>query len=369
MMKRYCIGILRVARAYQLRFFRDKTALFFTFLFPLMFLLIFGSMVNNSDVSFSLALVDEADTNFSRQFRGNLADVDVLKIDDSFATIEQAQQAMRRGEVDSVVLLPHTFGDVDATGKPSGQLEVQTGFSSEQAGQTVAAIMGQILANLNEQVGQPKPSFGVTHTVTGGKGVSRFDHTLAGLLGFTILGSAIFGLASVMTAEKQRGSFRRLRAAPFRASQLVIGNGLHYLAVTMLSLLLMVGAAVVVFGFEMRGSWLQLAVFAVLAAAMMIGFGLTIGGWARNENQAAPLANLIAFPLMFLSGIFFPRFLFPEWLQNMTSYVPLSPVVDGFRKLITEEGVGLLQLGPELLMIGVWAIVVYALAFRLFRWE
>ena len=130
----------------------------------------------------------------------------------------------------------------------------------------------------------------------------------------------------------------------------------------------MLTVALTVFGFDMRGDWLQLFAFLVLAIMLMLGFGLLIGGWAKNENQSAVFSNVVSFPLMFLSGVFFPRFLMPEWLQGITGYLPLTPVVDGIR-YITTEGATLLDLGPQLLIMGVWIVVIYGLAIKLFRWE
>ncbi|QQR52751.1 ABC transporter permease [bacterium] len=119
---------------------------------------------------------------------------------------------------------------------------------------------------------------------------------------------AIFGLANSMPLEKKSGSFRRLRAAPFRAGQLIIGNGLFYMILALLSLTLMLALGIGIFDFEMRGSWLTFSIFTMLATVMMVGFGLLIGGWAQTENQSGPLSNLISFPMMFLSGTFFPAF-------------------------------------------------------------
>jgi len=89
---------------------------------------------------------------------------------------------------------------------------------------------------------------------------------------------------------------------------------------------------------------------------------------AKNERQAAPLANMIVFPMMFLSGTFFPRFLMPEWLQHVTNFLPLTPVIDGIR-LIATEGKGVMEILLQLGMIGGWLIVAYVIAFRVFRWE
>src|SRR6478735_10179793 len=90
------------------------------------------------------------------------------------------------------------------------------------------------------------------------------------------------------------------------------------------------------FHFKIIGNYFELAVFILIGIISIFGIGLAIGGWAKNENQAAPLANIVTFPMMFLSGTFFPRFLMPEWLQQVSALLPLTPVIDGIRLIATE---------------------------------
>ncbi|PID32759.1 hypothetical protein CR956_00785, partial [Candidatus Saccharibacteria bacterium] len=290
------------------------------------------------------------------------------KIDSDVKSLDEAKQKMSRGEIDSIIVLPKGFADLGKDGRPTGQMEVYYQPGQEQAGQTVAAIMTGIMSGINKSLGQPDPLFSVKEVSVGKEGLESFDYVFAGLLGFTIVGASIFGMVNSLPAEKRRGSLRRLRSAPFKASQLLIGNGLHYLLLTLMSLLLVLVVGLILFGFNMRGSWLIFAVFALLSSIMMLGFGLLIGGWAKNESQAAPLSNIIAFPMMFMSGAFFPRFLFPEWLKGITDYVPLSPVIDGFRLIMTENA-PLVSLGSQLAIIAAWTLLTYALAFRVFRWQ
>ena len=101
---------------------------------------------------------------------------------------------------------------------------------------------------------------------------------------------------------------------------------------------------------------------------MILGIGLAIGGWAKNERQAAPLSNIIVFPMLFLSGTFFPRFDMPIWLQKITEYLPLTPVIDGLR-LLTTDGKNLLQIKTDLGLVLIWLIIVYIIAFKVFKWE
>jgi ABC-2 type transport system permease protein len=126
--------------------------------------------------------------------------------------------------------------------------------------------------------------------------------------------------------------------------------------------------AIIVFHLRVVGNPFEIAVYLIMSIISILGIGLAIGGWAKNERQAAPLSNIIVFPMLFLSGTFFPRFLMPEWLQKASNFLPLTPVIDGIRLMAT-EGKHLTQIGPQVGMLAAWTVVIYALAFVVFRWE
>ena len=80
------------------------------------------------------------------------------------------------------------------------------------------------------------------------------------------------------------------------------------------------------------------------------------------------MANLISLPMLFLSGVFFPRDAMPEILRGVTGFMPLTYLNDALRS-VANEGAGLLDLGPQLLGMGVWVVISFLIALRLFRWE
>lgn len=367
-LKRYFQAVFGIMRSYQKRFFRDKVALFFTFLFPLIFLFVFGTIFRSNDVSFNVAVVNHSSSEFSKEFIKNLKKDKTFKVSEEVKTLDVAKTKMSRGELDSTLELPKNFGQPNQTGVPSGVVQVYYQKGQEQSGQTVAAVMQSVLDEVNRQMGRPEAALTVHQKPTEDTGLSAFDYTFSGLLGFSLMSMGIFGLANSMPAEKSKGSFRRLRAAPFRASQLILANAFHYLIVTLLSVGVMLLIGLTVFDFQMRGNWLDFSLFTLLSCFMMLGVGLAIGGWAKNENQSAPLTNIVSFPLMFLSGSFFPRFLFPEWLQTISNFLPLTPVIDGLRRIMTENA-SLFDVGPQLGLIAAWLVVIYAIAFKFFRWE
>lgn len=355
------------------RLFRDKIAIFFTFLFPLIFLFIFGGIFGqSSDVSFNVALIDEANSSFSKDFTKNLKKEEVLKVKGDLTTRQQAKEALERSQIDAILVLPESFGEV-SPGKeyPSGQLEINYSRNNDQAGQTLSSIMQSVFADINQEiVGEQTEPFTVAAKANSKEGLSSLDYLFPGLIGFTILGLGLFGPTSVFPRMKQRGVLRRYHTTSLRVWQFVLGNVLSNSVAALLAVALMVVVAVTVpmFDVNIQGNLLLFALFVILGAIVIFGIGLSIGGWAKNENQAAPLSNLVTFPMMFLSGTFFPRFLMPEWLQSLSSFLPLTPFIDGVRMIIV-EGRGFIDILPQIGMLAAWGLIIYLVAFRVFRWE
>jgi len=367
-MKRYFAPIFVLGAAFTKRFTRDPVALFFTFLFPLLFLFVFGSLFRNSDINFDIAIINHSQTEFAKEFVADTEKDKTFKLKSDVNNLEAAKEKMGRGEIDTVIELPKEFGTKNEKGVPHGEMIVYFDQASPQSGQTVAGVMQGILDGINKDLTKNIDPLAVKQQPLKTSSLTRFDYTFSGLLGFSILSLGIFGLANSFPADKKTGILRRLRATPLKASQLVLSTLINYAIVGLSSLVVMFIVGLTVFDFDMRGDYLSLVLFSLGGIIVMFGFGLAIGGWAKNENQSAPLSNLVAFPLMFLSGIFFPRFLMPDWLQGITGYLPLTPIIDGMRYIMT-EGRTIFELGPELLTMGIWAVVIYVIAFRVFRWE
>lgn len=366
-MKNYFLPIWILCKTLTRRYFRDPVALFFTLVFPLIFLLVFGAMSRGSNVSFNVAIVNHSSTPFATEFVDKSTKNKVFDIKD-IKSFDDAKEQMGRGELDSIIELPAAFGQPNEKGIPSGNLVVYYEAADPTTGQTVGGVMQQVLDGINKELTGATDPLVVEQRSTETSNLTRFDYTIAGIVGFSILSLAIFGMANGFPADKKAGSLRRMRATPLKASQLILATALEYLFIGMLTVVLMFAVATFLFDFNMRGSYLTLAAFCVIGIFCLFGFGMAIGGWAKNENQSAPLSNLVAFPMMFLSGVFFPTFLMPQWLQNISQFLPLTPIVDGIRLIVTENA-SLFNLGTELAIIGVWTVAIYALAAKVFRWE
>ncbi len=293
----------------------------------------------------------------------------VLKINSDIITVEAAQDKMQRSELDAAIILPENFGQVqDGKTFPSGQATVLYSPNNEQAGQTLGAILDGIFGEINAEFIKTDPPFTVKTESTATASQSRFDYTFAGLLGFSILSLGIFGPTSVFPQLKKQGVLRRYHTTTLKVWQYFVANAISSAFIGILSVALLFVTAVIVFELNMNGDYFSLVSMVVLGTVVLFGIGLAVGGWAKNDNQAAPLANLITFPMMFLSGTFFPRFLMPEWLQSASGFLPLTPVIDGIRLIVT-EGKTIFDLGAQVGLLAAWAVIIYFVAFRVFRWE
>lgn len=352
------------------RFFRDRLALFFGIMFPLIFLFVFGGLTSgNKNISFNVALINQSNSAFSKQFVGQLEKGKVFKVNKTITSIDQAKEKLGRSQVDGIIILPKDFGAVrPGQDYPSGSAKLLYTQSSSGTGQTLTSVLQGAFKELNNKIAPTAPPFEVVGTVLNEKSLSTFDYIFAGLLGFSIVGLGIFGPVNVFPELKKQGILRRLHTTPLKVWQYFMATAFSQALIGLVSVAIQFAVAISLFHLKVVGNYVEIIIFTILSIFMILGIGLAIGGWAKNERQAAPLSNIVVFPMLFLSGTFFPRFQMPEWLQSVTDYLPLTPVIDGLR-LLTTEGKHLIDLGPQIGLIALWGVIIYIIAFRVFRWE
>lgn len=353
------------------RFFRDRLAQFFSILFPLIFLFVFGSFSSgNNNVSFKVALLNHSDTPFAQKFVKQLeSGKSSFKVQKDITDMSQAKDKMSKSQIDGIIILPQGFGSVKpGQDYPSGQLQLRYNQSSNGTGQTMTSVLQGVFDQINNGFTHVKPPFTVDGQALNAKSLTSFDYTFSGLLGFSIIGLGIFGPVNVFPELKKQGILRRLHTTPLRTWQYFLATMFSQAITGIVSIAIQFIVAIQVFHLKVDGDYPEIILFTIFSIFMILGLGLAIGGWAKNERQAAPLSNIVVFPMLFLSGTFFPRYLMPHWLQTITNYLPLTPVIDGLR-LLTTEGKHLIDLGPQLGLMAIWFIVIYAIAFRVFRWE
>lgn len=352
------------------RFFRDRLALFFGILFPLIFLFVFGSLTQGSGkVSLPIAIVNQSSSSYSKQLVTLIDKNDVYKVDKTDTTLKTAEAKLNKNQIYGVIVIPKSFGETLPSQKtPTGMVTVLYTQNQATAGQTIVSLLHETIKAVNAKFVPVVQPFTVTGKQLTQKSLTSFDYVFSGLLGFSIIGIGIFGPINVFPELKKQGILRRLHTTPIKVWQYFMATMFSQAIIGLVSIAVQFFVAVTVFHLKVNGDYLQIIIYTILCIFMILGIGLAIGGWAKNERQAAPLSNIIVFPMLFLSGTFFPRYEMPVWLQHVTTYLPLTPVIDGLR-FLTTEGKTLTQIGPQIGLVGLWLVIVYVIAFRVFRWE
>lgn len=349
-------------------FYRNRTALFFSLVLPLLIMVIFGVLNFETPTTLRLGVADEAGNVASRGLTGKLANVDYLEIRTGSRDAELA--ALEAGERDFVLLIPDGFAPspsedsslvaYEASGDPQ-QRPVRRGLLQQ------AVLEALISSTLVATTPSPLLAAPVSFESVEARDLGYIDFLVPGVIGMTVMQLGLFGVAFTFVQFKRTGALRRLFATPTAPGYFLGAQVASRLIIAFAQVAILIGVGIF-FGLQMFGEWLTLAVIVVLGSMIFLAVGYAIAGWARNEDQAAPVANLVSLPMMFLSGVFFPREAMPEFLLGVTSYMPLTYVNDALRAVVN-NGFGLASLGPQLLGMGAWALISFLLAVRLFKWE
>ena len=201
-----------------------------------------------------------------------------------------------------------------------------------------------------------------------GKAVRYVDWLFPGILGMNMMFSCLFGVGYVVLRYRKSGFLKRLHATPLTAFEFLSAQVLSRLALILFVTAILYFGIGAIIGFHSAGSGLLLALVALLSALSMIALGLTIAARFSSEELVGGLLNLLTWPMMLLSGIWFSLEGSPRWVQWIAHIFPLTHAIDAARAVMI-DGAGAAQIAPHLLYLAVTALVFLAFGAWSFRWR
>lgn len=332
-------------------FLRDRMALFFTFLFPLMFLVVFGLIFGNAGTS--------------KTSIGVVGDGPVISALDSsgavtmqrFDTLDAALAEVRSGDLAAAV---SERGD-DVTLRYAQSNQVQAGVVQG----LVDAVVGKVNIALT---GQP-PRIALDSGQVEDDSLKPIQYLTPGILSWSLATSAVFGSATTLVSWRRKQVLRRIRLAPVNPLVVLSSRLLVTVGVAIAQAALFVVIAVTpAFGLRLSGQWWLALPLLVIGVLAFFSIGMLVGSFTKTEEAANGFANIVILPMAFLSGTFFNIDAAPGWLRTVSNVLPLRHLNDGMLDvLIRGKGVGAL-VGPTLVLLG-FTVVVGLIAARVFSWE
>ena len=249
----------------------------------------------------------------------------------------------------------------------AGALPAVTLYYNATEGPVSQVAVGAVRQTMIDVAGGPPPLPIEERPVTA-QDVSFMDVFAPGILAMSLMNSGVIGLATAFVTYRERGILRRIQVTPFPLTSFILARVISQLLVAGLQAVILIGMAWAFFGLHLRGNPLVLLLAIAAGALAFLAIGFAISGIAPNTETAASYANLVTFPMLFLSGIFFSMENAPAWLRPITKVLPLSYLVDALREPMS-FGNGLSAIWLDLLALMLTFIIAMAIAVRFFRWD
>lgn len=190
---------------------------------------------------------------------------------------------------------------------------------------------------------------------------------LPGLLGMNLMSMGLFAVGMVNVSYREKGKFRRLAVTPLPKWIFLMGQVMHRLTVTLIQTIFLLIFGHLVFGIENQGSYFLLSVVMVLGTACFMAMGFALSSFAETSETYVAISNLLFFPMMFLSGVYFTLDAAPKWLQQAVIALPLSPFIKALRA-VYNDGAALTSHVAGLGIVLIWTVLCFGLAVKRFRW-
>jgi ABC-2 type transport system permease protein len=184
----------------------------------------------------------------------------------------------------------------------------------------------------------------------------------------SIMNSGVIGLSTAFTSYREKGILRRIKVTPFALWKFILARIVAAMMVILATSAILIGIGMLVWGLTVRGNWLLVGAIIMIGSLAFLAIGYAISSFARNTETAASYANLITFPMLFLSGVFFPVGSMPDWLQPVMNVLPLKYLVDALRQPMM-YGHGIEDVWIDLLVLLAVFAVAMAFAIRFFKWD
>ena len=331
-------------------FFRRKSSIFWSLFFPVVTMLVLG---NAGFIGYSAPNVGLFSTTANEI-------IDELKSSKSitireYESKDNALEALEKGTLSALITLnPDSKFIVTTRDGDLAEKEVVENFVFRIINQDISPInnVSSDIAKMNYQ---------------GYKGF-----IVPGIAAMAIMQNGIFSVVFTLLSYKNQGVLKRLKAAPISPSHFIVGHLISRVSIIILQTFILLIMGVFVLGVSVgQGSflaWLNILFLSFLGGILFLAIGLAISSLAPNEDSAPALANLVTFPMLFLSGVFFPIDFLPKIISYISNILPLTHLAEGIR-LSALYGNSTFSTIPQLGITLAWLALSFFICAISFKWE
>ncbi len=362
-------AMLAITRASLRAIFRSPSAVVFSFVFPFIFILVFGFIGDNGGAPVYKLVIDK-DCDTTNALYDSIKTSSRIRIV-QFSDTAELRSNLIKGRIAGILKITKTRQD----SIPAYTYQVSSTNASEDKWPQLVSVINTLANRVSNSKYPNRPSYAVPdappYKIEEVREYKTIDFILPGQLGFSLLSSGVFGVAFMFFNLRTTLVLKRFFATPVSRTYIVLGEGLSRVIFQMLTAIVIILAGRFMFGFTLINgvqTFLEMLVLSFIGLLVFMGFGFIVSGLAKSDSAIPPFANLITLPQFLLGGTFFSVEAFPKWLQPISKALPLTHLNTAMRN-VAFEGQNLWQVKEEIGILLLWGIAVYIVAIKVFKWE
>lgn len=349
------------------QFYRDKVYMFFTFIFPLFFIVIFGLVWGNAeDVIYNIGLVKSDNSLATMQIVQGIKNISVFEI--SEGSYDEMHNKLKKGDVRAVIVIPPEAELGNAImGGQSTSITLYYDPTQTSSSQVILSIMQQVVDEINHQITQQPVFLKLTKEPVQARNLRTIDYMVPGILAMAVMTLGLFG-GVTMVEWREKLVLKRFNATPISRTTIVTSQTIYRLVLSILQAVIIIMVAKLLFKVEMVGNWFELFGIVLVGTMTLISIGYLIVSRVRTVEGANVVIQVIFFPMMFLAGIFFPLEFMPDFMRTIAAVLPVTYLGDALRQVMI-EATPLYPMSINLAVLAGWLVACMVLAIRFFKWE
>ena len=321
------------------------------------------AFANNGEVDpIELGIVNNSPSAVANDFSQMLIDNPLFEV--TLGEEEQLRAELVEGNQTMVLILPEGF-DAQSDG---AELQLLVDAAQVQQLSLIMPLLEQTLISIEREFRNIEPMFTLTVEDVQARSQRYLDFLLPGLLAFTLMQLSIAGSGFNIVEYRRKGILKRLFVTPIRPRDFIASIVMARMAIVLIQLTVLILVAVLVLNVTIVGNFVSFYFIVMLGTFIFLCLGFCLGSIAKTQQAVMAVGNIVIFPQIFLSGVFYPIESMPELIQPIAKILPLSFVSTAMRE-IANNGASLLSIAPSLLGIALWFVIAFVLATRLFVWK
>lgn len=325
-----------IVYARTMEFVRDRGTFFWNLLFPVVLVAGFSFAFNSSDDAlFKVGVAGDKSS-----FEDTFLEMSVIEIIEYDSDIQDSIEKLRRHQIDMII-----------------DFDTQAYYLNKEASSA------ELLRTLSQ-----KDLSQFTEQEVSGDAVRYVDWLVPGVIGMNMLFSCMFGVGFVIVRYRKNGVLKRMKATPVGPLTFITAQMASRFIIVLLTSIVVFTGTNLFLHFIVNGSYLLLVLITMMGILCMISFGLIFASRLKSEELASGLMNLLTFPMIIFSGVFFSLEGSPQFMQNVSRFFPLTHFIEASRAVMI-DGAGFTQILPNLTVLGGMTVLFLGISAFLFRWE